>query len=66
MHVNCNYCCAVCTGIIGGAVFGLLCAVLLVMFIVYRMRKSDDSGYPLKAPPTSMGYMRTPTGHAFA
>lgn len=53
-------------GIIGGAVFGLLCAVLLVMFIVYRMRKSDDSGYPLKAPPASMGYMRTPTGHAFA
>jgi len=46
-------------GIIGGAVFGLLCAVLLVMFIVYRMRKNDDLLYPMKLPP-SVGYMRTP------
>merc|ERR1719495_1777382 len=27
--------------VIGGAVVGLLCAILLVMFIVYRMRKKD-------------------------
>jgi len=45
--------------IIGGAVFGLLCAVLLVMFIVYRMRKKDEGSYPLderKRPP--VGYTR--------
>jgi hypothetical protein len=34
-------------GIIGGAVVGLLCAVLLVMFIVYRMRKKDEGSYSL-------------------
>lgn len=28
--------------VIGGAVVGLLCAILLVMFIVYRMRKKDE------------------------
>ncbi|KAL4218178.1 Cell surface proteoglycan [Mactra antiquata] len=33
--------------IIGGAVVGLLCMVLLVMFIVYRMRKKDEGSYPL-------------------
>ncbi|XP_076029766.1 syndecan [Oratosquilla oratoria] len=32
---------------IGGAVVGLLCAILLVMFIVYRMRKKDEGSYPL-------------------
>lgn len=49
----------VCTAIIGSAVFGLLCAVLLVMFIVYRMRKKDEGSYPLderKRPP--VGYTR--------
>lgn len=33
--------------IIGGAVVGLLCMVLIVMFIVYRMRKKDEGSYPL-------------------
>ncbi|WAR17235.1 SDC-like protein [Mya arenaria] len=33
--------------VIGGAVVGLLCMVLLVMFIVYRMRKKDEGSYPL-------------------
>lgn len=33
--------------IIGGAVVGLLCMVLLVMFVVYRMRKKDEGSYPL-------------------
>ena len=37
-------------GIIGGAVVGLLCAVLLVMFIVYRMRKKDEGSYALDEP----------------
>lgn len=31
----------------GGAVVGLLCAILVVMFIVYRMRKKDEGSYPL-------------------
>lgn len=35
---------------IGGAVVGLLCAILLVMFIVYRMRKKDEGSYPLDEP----------------
>lgn len=29
---------------------GLLCAILLVMFIVYRMRKRDEGSYPLDEP----------------
>jgi len=40
-------------GIIGGAVVGLLCAVLLVMFIVYRMRKKDEGSYALDEPKRS-------------
>lgn len=34
--------------VIGGAVVGLLCAILVVMFIVYRMRKKDEGSYPLE------------------
>lgn len=41
------------SGIIGGAVVGLLCAVLLVMFIVYRMRKKDEGSYALDEPKRS-------------
>ncbi|XP_052252414.1 uncharacterized protein LOC127859050 isoform X2 [Dreissena polymorpha] len=33
--------------VIGGAVVGLLCMILLVMFIVYRMKKKDEGSYPL-------------------
>lgn len=36
--------------VIGGAVVGLLCAILVVMFIVYRMRKKDEGSYPLEEP----------------
>jgi len=36
--------------IIGGSVVGLLCAILLVMFVVYRMRKRDEGSYPLDEP----------------
>ena len=28
--------------VVGGTVVGLLCIILLVMFIVYRMRKADE------------------------
>lgn len=47
--------------VIGGAVVGLLCAILVVMFIVYRMRKKDEGSYPLDEPkrsPTSNSYSR--------
>ncbi|KPM06564.1 Syndecan-like protein [Sarcoptes scabiei] len=33
--------------VIGGTVVGLLCAILMVMFIVYRMRKKDEGSYPI-------------------
>ncbi|RWS29777.1 Syndecan-like protein [Leptotrombidium deliense] len=39
--------------VIGGAVVGLLCAILLVMFIVYRMRKKDEGSYALDEPKMS-------------
>lgn len=35
---------------IGGAVVGLLASILLVMFIVYRMRKKDEGSYALEEP----------------
>lgn len=34
-------------GVIGGIVVCLLCAVLIVMFIVYRMKKKDEGSYIL-------------------
>ncbi|EFA11584.2 syndecan [Tribolium castaneum] len=47
--------------VIGGAVVGLLCAILVVMFIVYRMRKKDEGSYALGEPkqsPTTTSYSR--------
>ncbi|XP_049826458.1 syndecan isoform X2 [Aethina tumida] len=47
--------------VIGGAVVGLLCAILVVMFIVYRMRKKDEGSYALGEPkqsPTQNSYNR--------
>lgn len=47
---------------IGGAVVGLLCAILLVMFVVYRMRKKDEGSYPLDEPkrlPLTSSYATT-------
>lgn len=41
------------TAVIGGAVVGLLCAILVVMFIVYRMRKKDEGSYSLGEPKPS-------------
>lgn len=32
---------------------GLLCAILVVMFIVYRMRKKDEGSYALDEPKRS-------------
>lgn len=55
--------------IIGGTVVGLLCAVLLVMFIVYRMRKKDEGSYALEEPkrsPSLHMYSRAPTKEFYA
>ena len=58
------------SGIIGGAVVGLLCAVLLVMFIVYRMRKKDEGSYALDEPskrsPSLHTYSRASTKEFYA
>ncbi|PAV56340.1 hypothetical protein WR25_21324 [Diploscapter pachys] len=43
--------------IVGGTIVGLLTAILLVMFIVYRMRKKDEGSYALDEPkPRHYGY----------
>ena len=41
------------TAVVGGAVVGLLFAILVVMFIVYRMRKKDEGSYALDEPKRS-------------
>jgi len=45
--------------IICGAIVGLLCAILLVMFIVYRMRKKDEGSYVLEDSKRSSSYGKT-------
>jgi hypothetical protein len=55
--------------VIGGAVVGLLCAILLVMFIVYRMRKKDEGSYILDEPTKRGGgssYSKTPHKEFYA
>lgn len=58
--------------IIGGAIVGLLCAVLLVMFLVYRMKKKDEGSYALDEPnkrgrsPAHMGYQKAPSKEYYA
>jgi len=56
--------------VIGGAVVGLLAAILLVMFIVYRMRKKDEGSYALyepKQPPHyAYAYQKAPTKEFYA
>lgn len=45
--------------VIGGAVVALLLTILLVMFIVYRMRKKDEGSYPLDEQKyTNYSYMK--------
>lgn len=53
---------------IGGAVVGLLCAILLVMFIVYRMRKKDEGSYALDDGPkrSPAGYTRAASKEYYA
>ncbi|GAV05709.1 hypothetical protein RvY_15799-2 [Ramazzottius varieornatus] len=53
---------AMLAAVIGGAVVGLLCAILLVMYLLYRMRKKDEGSYALDEPQKRPGgYMRAPT-----
>ncbi|XP_057330834.1 syndecan-like [Microplitis mediator] len=52
--------------VIGGAVFGLVCAILVVMFIVYRMRKKDEGSYALDEPrrsPAAAAYPKAGAPH---
>lgn len=56
--------------VIGGFVVGILAAILLVMFIVYRMRKKDEGSYALdeqKQPPIyPYAYQKAPTKEFYA
>jgi syndecan 2 len=55
--------------VVGGAVVGLLCAILFVMFVVYRMRKKDEGSYPLDEPkrsPTVNTYSKQPSREFYA
>jgi len=55
------------SAVIGGSVVGLLCAILLVMFIVYRMRKKDEGSYPLEEQKyTNYSYMKAPDKEFYA
>lgn len=56
----CFFCPFLLSAVIGGAVVGLLCAILVVMFIVYRMRKKDEGSYALDEP------KRSPTANTYA
>jgi len=52
--------------VIGGAVVGLLCAILVVMFIVYRMRKKDEGSYALEEPKRApVSYAKGANNHEF-
>jgi len=50
------------------AVVGLVLAVTIVMFVVYRMRKKDEGSYALDEPKTSptIGYTKTHDREFFA
>ncbi|KAI6173509.1 Syndecan [Aphelenchoides besseyi] len=55
----------------GGAVVGLLLTILLVMFVVYRMRKKDEGSYALdegthQPASYSYAYQKAPTKEFYA
>ena len=56
------------SAIIGGSVVLLLCAILLVMFIVYRMKKKDEGSYALDEPKKmpNYSYQRAPDKEFYA
>lgn len=56
-------------GIVGGAIIGILTAILLIMFIVYRMKKKDEGSYALeetKKPLNAYDYRNCPTKEFYA
>lgn len=56
-------------GIIGGTALGMLTAILLVMFIIYRIRKKDEGSYALEEAPRkspSHAYTRVSSREFFA
>lgn len=60
---------AIVVGIIGSVVVGLLAGIILIMFIIYRMRKKDEGSYvldegPIKSP--SHTYTRVSSREFFA
>lgn len=57
------------SGIIGGTALGMLTAILLVMFIIYRIRKKDEGSYALEEAPRkspSHAYTRVSSREFFA
>ncbi|CAF1652662.1 unnamed protein product, partial [Adineta ricciae] len=60
---------AIVVGVVGGIVIGMLSAILLIMFIVYRMRKKDEGSYALEEGPRkspSHAYTRVSSREFFA
>ena len=56
-------------GLVGGAIIGLLTAGLLILFIVYRMKKKDEGSYALeetKKPLNAYDYRHCPTKEFYA
>ena len=55
--------------VVGGSVVGLLATILLIMFIIYRMRKADEGSYSLNEPkrsPNVHSYLKAPSREFFA
>ncbi|CAF0768276.1 unnamed protein product [Adineta ricciae] len=60
---------AIVVGVVGGVVIGMLSAILLIMFIIYRMRKKDEGSYALEEGPRkspSHAYTRVSSREFFA
>jgi len=58
------------SAISGGSVIAILLTILLVMFVVYRLRKKDEGSYSLdepRHPPNySYAYQKAPTREFYA
>ncbi|KAJ8290774.1 hypothetical protein GJAV_G00017340 [Gymnothorax javanicus] len=53
--------------VIAGGVIGLLFAIFLILFLVYRMRKKDEGSYDLgERKPISSAYQKAPTKEFYA
>jgi syndecan 2 len=54
--------------LIGGGVVLLLCLILIVLFIAYRVRKKDEGSYPLgdEKPLKNYAYSKAPSQEFYA